>query len=72
MDPKALEPLWNVRDLATYVKTTPDAIYKWVEQAQVPFIRLGRSIRFDLAAIREWLRSHHVGPKSVESGPRGR
>lgn len=54
------EPLWTVSDLATFVKTTPDAVYRWVELGMVPCIRLGRSIRFDPAVIREWLTARSV------------
>ncbi len=54
------EPLWTVRDLAAFVKSTPDAVYRWVELGMVPCIRLGRSIRFDPAVIREWLASRSV------------
>lgn len=54
------EPLWTVRDLASFVKTTPEAVYRWVELGMVPCIRLGRSIRFDQAVIRAWLSSRSV------------
>jgi excisionase family DNA binding protein len=59
------EPLWDVKDLATFVKTTPDAVYRWVELGLVPHLRLGRSIRFDPAAIREWLATRAVPASKV-------
>lgn len=54
------ETLWTVRDLAAFVKTTPDAVYRWVELGMVPCIRIGRSIRFDPTVIRQWLTARSV------------
>ena len=55
--PTTSESLWNVKDLAKYLRTTTHAIYKLVERGQVPCIRIGKSIRFDPAEIREWVKS---------------
>lgn len=31
-------------------------LYRWVREGKVPAIRLGRSVRFRVAALEEWMR----------------
>lgn len=30
-------------------------LYRWVREGRVPAVRLGRSVRFRVAALREWM-----------------
>lgn len=55
-----VEPLWNVKDLCAFLKTSTNAVYKLVERKQVPHIRLNRKVLFDPQTIRNWLHQHAV------------
>ena len=49
--------LITVEELAKYLNLNPHTIYMWVEQRKIPFIKIGRMVRFDLIEIEEWLTS---------------
>lgn len=49
--------LITVEELAEYLNLNPHTIYLWVEQGKIPFIKIGRMVRFDLIEIEEWLAS---------------
>jgi hypothetical protein len=51
---------WTVRDLATHLRTSPQAIYKMVERRAIPHMRLKRRVIFDPEVIKTWLRDHTV------------
>ena len=56
-----IQSLWNVRDLAAFLRTTPAAIYPLVQRNGIPHLKVGRNLRFDPAAIRRWLTSRSSG-----------
>lgn len=49
--------LITVEELAKYLNLNPHTIYIWVEQRKIPFIKIGRMVRFDLLEIEAWLTS---------------
>lgn len=58
--PGAIEPLWTVEDAAKYLRKSK----RWVQYAllvpetepgSMPHIRIGRNVRFEPAALREWI-----------------
>lgn len=54
------EPLWTVKELATFLSVSPNAAYKLVERRVVPHIRIQRKVLFDPQTIRNWLSQHTV------------
>ncbi len=47
--------LMTAKELAEYVQLNPLTVYKKVKAGEIPYIRLGRSIRFKKEQIDEWL-----------------
>lgn len=45
----------TVKELATYLKCNSKTIYNMVESEQIPYFRVGRSIRFRIDSIEEWM-----------------
>ena len=41
--------------VAVYLSLTPAAISHMVQRHQIPFVRLGRRVRFDLRQIDRWV-----------------
>ncbi|MCA9467000.1 MAG: helix-turn-helix domain-containing protein [Nitrospira sp.] len=37
-------------------------LYKWVNQRKIPFIKLGRLVKFDPLKLEEWIRTQTVMP----------
>lgn len=57
---KQPEPLWTVKEAAAYLQIPVKEMKNRVTRRSVPFLRIGRSIRFDSAKLRAWANSHTV------------
>lgn len=55
--------LLNIREAATYIGCAPGTLRKWVSQKSVPFIKVGRLVRFREADLDTWLDSQRVEPQ---------
>lgn len=60
-----IETLWEVSDVALFLKKTPDALYKMVERRQIPYIKISRRVYFDRDEIKKWLLKQTVKPVEV-------
>ena len=49
---RKIEALWDVNDVAAYLKVSRQWVYQRVESALIPFHRLGGLVRFDPDEIR--------------------
>lgn len=48
--------LWTVGEVAAFLNVRPLRIYELVQARHIPFSKIGpRQLRFDPAAIRQWL-----------------
>ena len=56
MNPK----LVNIEDLSLYLDTPVATIYTWTHQKKIPHVKIGRSLRFDLAEIDQWVNARRV------------
>jgi predicted DNA-binding transcriptional regulator AlpA len=45
----------TVADLSTMLQVRPSTIYFWSSIGFVPVVKLGRALRFDRTAIRDWI-----------------
>ena len=45
----------NIHQLAVELNLSESGIYQMVSQREIPFVKIGRAIRFDLEDIRKWL-----------------
>ena len=59
------ERLWRCGELARYLGTTPGTVRVKVSKRQIPFLKIGRSVRFSPSALEEWLASKAVPPQEV-------
>jgi len=49
----------SYKDLSQYLNVPIGTLYFWVNQKQIPHIRLGaRCVRFDLSEIQNWIISN--------------
>src|SRR2546425_2808694 len=49
---RAEQTLWDVRDVARYLKASVSWVYKAAERGELPCIRVGGLLRFDPRAVR--------------------
>jgi excisionase family DNA binding protein len=61
--------LKTVRELAAFTQTSPSWVYRMVEANALPYIRCGRSLRFDLEAVIAALREHDARPPGAAAVP---
>jgi excisionase family DNA binding protein len=48
--------LLTIRELAEYLRVNPFTVYRWVAQKRIPHLRVGRTLRFRLDDINEFMR----------------
>jgi excisionase family DNA binding protein len=51
-----MSELLTVKDLEKFFKVSRQTIYEWRKQG-MPFRKIGRSIRFDMAEVDAWVKS---------------
>jgi len=54
--------LIDTRAAAGYTGLSPHTIYTMVSQRRIPFVKLGRCLRFDLDRLDEWIKQNSVMP----------
>jgi excisionase family DNA binding protein len=64
MQLQAVGPLLNVREAAQILRVSVSTLYGWAWQRKIPFVKVGRALRFGSADLESFIRSHRVEPKS--------
>ena len=54
MDPPKILTL---ADVAKLLSVHPITVYRMIKQGKLPVFRIGKALRFDAAAMEEWLRA---------------
>lgn len=55
----------KIEDLSVYLDTPVATIYTWTHQKKIPHVKIGRSLRFDLAEIDLWVNERRVAQTEV-------
>ncbi len=50
----------NIHELSKELNLSESGIYLMVSRRKIPFVRIGRAIRFDLDDIKRWLEEKKV------------
>ncbi len=45
----------DIHQLSEELKISESGIYQWVSQRKIPFVKIGRLVRFDTEDIKKWL-----------------
>lgn len=62
--PSSLPRLISVAQLAERLGERKLRIYELCQQGMIPHVRIGRSVRFDPDAVREWIDAGGTGGRS--------
>jgi excisionase family DNA binding protein len=57
--------LLTVKQAAQYLAVSVSTLYGWVWQHRIPFVKMGRSLRFDLTELEQFIDSNRVPPRGV-------
>ena len=49
------QKLLNIKEAANYLSLTVKAIYQLVHRKKIPVVRLGRTLRFDIDILNQWI-----------------
>ena len=47
---------YNAKEIACYLGVSEDAVRKWASRGYIPFIKLGKSLRFDMIKVESWVK----------------
>jgi len=57
-----MQRLMSVKDAAAFTGLSPHTIYTMVSQRRIPYIKVGRLVKFDQAMLDGWLKKNTVMP----------
>ena len=60
--------LLTVKDVSGYTGLAPDTIYTMVSQRRIPYVKVGRLVKFDEAMLQVWIKQHTVMPMPPKVG----
>lgn len=50
----------GIKDLSEYLGLTKGTLYVWVCQRRVPYLKIGKLLKFDIIEIEKWLKDKRV------------
>jgi excisionase family DNA binding protein len=72
-DFNTVKRLLNIKEAAGYLATTPGSLYQKVHNGTIPYVKIGRSVRFDVNDLDKLINDNKVDVISYEfSGIRKR
>ena len=60
---KALTRLIDVDEAAAYLSVAVSTVYGWVWQRRIPFVKIGRVLRFDLEDLQHFVEGNKQQPR---------
>jgi excisionase family DNA binding protein len=65
--PKKEIRLMTIKQTAKYLATTPGTLYTKIWRREIPFIKIGRSVRFDVNDLDAIIEQGRVSPVEINS-----
>lgn len=56
-----MKKLFTIREAAQYTGLSPSTLYSWVWQKKIPYVKLGKAVRFDVADLDKFIELHRIG-----------
>ena len=63
----ARDGLLTVREAAQYLAVSVSTLYGWVWQRRIPFVKIGRALRFDSHDLESFIESNKQYPRQQSS-----
>ena len=57
--------LINITDASEYLGIKKTTLYSWIHQKQIPYIKMGRLVKFDLLEIDDWILQKRVKVEEI-------
>jgi DNA binding domain, excisionase family len=53
---------FSPQELSQYLGIAIQTVYEWTSQKKVPYIKLGRLVKFDQREIDNWMKTQRIEP----------
>jgi excisionase family DNA binding protein len=63
-----MQRLISVKEAAAYTGLSPHTVYTMVSQRRIPFVKVGRLVRFDVDLLDKWIKQNTVMPMPSKAG----
>lgn len=67
VDLLAERPLWDVHDVARFLKASRSCVYHWAAEGRLPALRVGGFLRFEPEAIRRCVLEQNGGVEHTDA-----
>ena len=57
-----MRQLIAIQEAAKYTGLSPHTLYTMVSQRRIPYIKVGRLVKFDVGLLDAWLKQHTMMP----------
>lgn len=54
------DKLWTIEDLAAFAQVKPSVVKYWLRTIDIPYLKIGRQIRFEAPAIKQWVKRKSI------------
>ena len=54
--------LVSIKEAAVITGLSPHTLYTMVSQRRIPFVKMGRLVKFDVELLDKWIKQHTVMP----------
>lgn len=65
---KSESRLITVQEAARYLAVSVSTLYGWVWQRRIPFVKMGRALRFDVRDLERFVDENREAPSPVHVG----
>jgi excisionase family DNA binding protein len=63
----AVQPrLVSIHDCSVYLGLSVHTLYTMVSQRRIPFVKVGRLVKFDLALLDAWINKRTIMPRAAD------
>lgn len=60
--------LIDIQEAAEYTGLSPHTVYTMVSQRRIPFVKVGRLVKFDVELLDKWIKQNTVMPMPPKIG----
>jgi excisionase family DNA binding protein len=58
--------LLNIRDASVYLGISVNTLRCWCSRKTIPYVKLGRMVRFNISELDQWIEKQVVEPRNSE------
>lgn len=59
--------LISIQAAATYIGLSPHTLYTMISQRRIPYVKVGRLVKFDVELLDAWIKQNTVMPMPSKS-----